>query len=120
MNKVQLHGRMAKDVDLRYTQSGKAVCSFTVAVDGVGRDAKAEFINCIAWEKLAETIGKNFSKGKEILISDGRLQTRSYESNGSKKYITEVVVNAFEFCGSKSDNAGAIKGEESDVEVPFF
>ena len=123
MNKWIGHGRLAKDVEMRYTTSGKAVASFTVAVDGVKRDSKAEFINCIAWEKNAENIGKFFSKGKEILISDGRLQTRSYDANdGSRRYVTEVIVNTFEFCGSKSDNksTGAIKGEEVDAEIPFF
>lgn len=113
---------MSKDVEVRYTQSGKAVASFSIAVDGVGKDSKAEFINCIAWEQKAENIGKFFSKGKEILISDGRLQTRSYDKNGEKRYVTEVVVNSFEFCGSKADNksTGAIKGEEVDAEIPFF
>ena len=136
MNKVTLHGRLAKDVEMRRTQSGKSVASFTIAVDGVGQNAKAEFIGCIAWEKTAENIGKFFSKGKEIL-AEGRLQTRSYESNGTKKYVTEVVVTNFEFCGSKLQNGhseaegskgtnntpdlfgGTVVANADDMEIPF-
>jgi single-strand DNA-binding protein len=128
MNKVILHGRLARDVEVRYTQSGKAVTSFTVAVNGVGENAKTDFIPCIAWEKTAENISKFFSKGKEILIEDGRLQTRSFEKDGVKRYVTEVVVNRFEFCGSKSadsgstaqDNPGGFEGKPvSDEDIPF-
>lgn len=121
MNKVTLHGRLAKDVELRYTNSGKAVASFTVAVNGYGRDAKADFIPCVAWENNAENIGKFFSKGKEILL-EGRIQVRSYETDNGKRYATEVVVNTYEFCGNKSDvkQDGGFKGEPVNTDdIPF-
>lgn len=126
MIKVLAHGRIAKDITLRTTTTGKSVASFTIAVDsGYGKEKKADFFNCIAWGNTAELMSKYFSKGKEILISDGRLQTRSYEAkNGEKRYITEIVVNEVEFCGSKSDVANnttsGFSGTEVDEEsIPF-
>jgi single-strand DNA-binding protein len=124
MNKVQLHGRIVKDPDIRATASNKKVASFTIAVDTYsGGERKAEFINCVAWQKTAELIEKHFFKGKEILVADGRLQTRSYEAqDGSKRYVTEVVVNEIEFCGSKSEGKAsdnAFGGKEVNEDIPF-
>lgn len=107
MNLVILHGRLTKDPEVRYTQSGKAVASFTVATDeGYGENKKAQFTNCVAWEKTAEIIGNNFAKGREIMVR-GKLQTRTYDAkDGSKRYVTEVVLDSFggmEFCGSKGN-----------------
>ena len=124
MNKVQLHGRIVKDPDIRATASNKKVASFTIAVDTYsGGERKAEFINCVAWQKTAELIEKHFFKGKEILVVDGRLQTRSYEAqDGSKRYVTEVVVNEIEFCGSKTETKAsdnAFGGKEVNEDIPF-
>lgn len=110
MNKVTLTGRLARDPEMRYTTTGKAVCSFTLAVnrrkDKDGNQT-ADFIPCQAWEKLAEVIGNNCVKGSPILV-EGRIQVRSYDAqDGSKKYITEVIVNEMEFMGSKPANAGS-------------
>ena len=134
MNLVILKGRLTKDPDIRYTQSGKAVASFSVATDKrVAQNSqgpKADFHNCIAWETLAETIGNNLTKGREILVR-GHLQTRSYDAqDGSKRYVTEVVVTYFEFCGKKSDApapaqkatgtaAGGFGQPIEDEEIPF-
>jgi single-strand DNA-binding protein len=124
MNKVQLHGRIVKDPDIRATASNKKVAAFTIAVDTYsGGERKAEFINCVAWQKTAELIEKHFFKGKEILVVDGRLQTRSYEAqDGSKRYVTEVVVNEIEFCGSKTETKAsdnAFGGKEVNEDIPF-
>ena len=125
MLKVLMHGRLAKDVEMRTTTTGKNVASFTVACDvGYGENKKTEFVPCIAWNKTAELMGNYFSKGREILITDGRLQTRSYEKNGEKRYVTEVVVNEVEFCGSKADHTkkdvGGFGGEPvNDSDIPF-
>ena len=104
MNKFIGHGRLTKDPEVRYTQSGKAVASFTIAMDRPHKqDAQhqADFLPCVAWDKLAEIIGNNLAKGREILV-EGRIQTRSYEAqDGSKRYVTECVINNMEFCGSK-------------------
>lgn len=125
MNKVILHGRLARDVELRSTNSGKSVATFTIAVNkprNKDGEQQADFIPCIVWEKRAETIAKHFAKGSEILL-EGRIQVRSYEKqDGSKAYVTEVVVNDFDFCGSKKDNgtpANGISGTPTDEDIPF-
>lgn len=104
LNKVVLLGRMVKDAEIRHTDSGKAVTSFTIAVDnGHGDNKKTDFINCVAWEKTAEFIKNWFGKGRMIAIV-GRISTRTYESqDGRKNYITEVVVNEVSFADSKKD-----------------
>ena len=106
MNSVQLLGNLARDAELRFTQSGKAVATFTVAatntyVDSTTNETKEQtaFINCVAWGKTGEAVG-NCKKGDRLLVN-GRIQTRSYEdSNGQKKYVTEVVAD---FVGKKLD-----------------
>ncbi|MBQ2113510.1 MAG: single-stranded DNA-binding protein, partial [Selenomonadales bacterium] len=79
MNHVTLMGRLTADPEIRYTQSGKAVASFTLAVNR-GRSDATDFIPVVAWEKLAEIIGNNLSKGRRTLI-EGRLQIRTYEDS---------------------------------------
>ena len=134
MNLVILKGRLTKDPEIRYTQSGKAVAVFTIATDKrVAQNSQgptADFHNCVAWEKLAETIGNNAGKGRELLVK-GHLQTRSYDAqDGSKRYVTEVVVTYLEFCGRKSDApapaqkaagtaAGGFGQPVDDEEIPF-
>ena len=108
MNKVILMGRLAKDVDLRYTQTGKAVATFNLAVDRKkGENANgptADFIPCVAWDKLAEIAGNYLAKGRQVLV-EGRMQVRSYKAkDGSNRYVTEVILEKMEFVGSKSDN----------------
>jgi single-strand DNA-binding protein len=103
MNKVILVGRLTQDPEVRYTQSGKAVASFTIAVNrfsGQGQK-EADFIPVVAWEKLAETCGNNLTKGQRILI-EGRLQIRSYETNdGQKRRVAEVIAQNMEFLERK-------------------
>ena len=110
MNKVILMGRLAKDVDLRYTQTGKAVATFTLAVDrkkgeNVPANAPtADFIPCVAWDKLAEIAGNYLAKGRQVLV-EGHIQVRSYKAkDGSNRYTTEIILEKMEFVGSKSDN----------------
>lgn len=106
MNNVQLLGNLARDAELRFTQSGKAVATFTVAatntyVDSTTNETKEQtaFINCVAWGETGEAVG-NCKKGERLFVN-GRIQTRSYEdSNGQKKYVTEVVAD---FVGRKLD-----------------
>jgi len=112
MNKVTLVGRMAKDPELKQTSTGKAVGSFTVAVDRrFKRDGQptADFFNVVAWNKPAELISQYLHKGDRIALN-GRLQTRSYDAkDGSKRYVTEVVLEEFDFIGSKNDRQQAPK-----------
>ena len=114
MNKVILMGRLTKDVELRYTQTGKAVATFTLAVDRKkGENANgptADFIPCIAWDKLGELAGNYLSKGRQVLI-EGHMQVRNYDAqDGSKRYVTEVITEKIDLIGSKSDNAGGSYG----------
>lgn len=114
MNKVILAGRLTRDPEVRYTQSGKAVASFTLAVDRrFGRknaetngQPTADFIPIVVWERLAEVCGNNLIKGSQVLV-EGRMQVRSYDAqDGSKRYVTEVVANEVEFMGSRPQREG--------------
>lgn len=101
INTVVLTGRLTKDVDLKYTQSGTAVGQFNLAVNRSFKNAKGEqevdFINCVIWRKPAETLANFTGKGTLIGV-EGSIQTRNYENKqGQRVYITEVVVNNFTF-----------------------
>ncbi|OPX54052.1 single-stranded DNA-binding protein [Oceanospirillum multiglobuliferum] len=106
INNVVLQGKLGKDIDLKYTQSGKAVGSVSIASTRDFKDAngnrETDWINLVFWGKTAETVANYFKKGDEILVV-GRLQVRNYEDQqGNKKYITEIVVSNFSFPGGKS------------------
>ena len=102
MNNVIIIGNLARDPELRYTNSGKAVCNFTLAVNrGFGKD-EADFINCVAWEKTAENICNYMTKGSKMAVQ-GRIQVSTYDKDGEKRYKTEVVAGQVEFLGSKRD-----------------
>jgi single-strand DNA-binding protein len=110
MNKAILIGRLTRDPELRMTQAGTPVCTFTIAVDRrVRRDESsnqptADFIPIVTWGKTAEFCNQYFAKGRLIGV-DGRIQTRNYEAqDGSKRYVTEVIAENVEFVGSKKDN----------------
>ncbi len=104
MNKVILVGRLVRDPELRYTQTGKAVASFTLAVNrrfSHNQEQTADFIPIVVWDKLAEVCSKHLFKGSQVLI-EGRMQVRNYEvQDGSKRYVTEVIAQELEFMGSK-------------------
>ena len=101
INHVTLHGRFTDVPQLRKTNSGKSVCSFTLAVDKVKREDPADFINCVAWERTAEFVTNYFTRGQEAAI-EGRLANRKYEDrDGNKRYVTEVIVQTIDFCGKK-------------------
>lgn len=99
MNKVILtNGRLVKDVELKGTIAFQ-IARFTVAVNRQFKKDEADFINCVAFGKKAETIEKFFKKGSPINI-EGRLQTGSYEKDGVKHFTTDVIVDNFEFVAS--------------------
>ena len=104
MNKVILAGRLVRDPELRYTQTGKAVVSFSLAVNrrfNHNQEQTADFIPIVVWDKLAEVCSKHLFKGSQVLIK-GRIQIRSYDAqDGSKRYVTEVIAQELEFMGSK-------------------
>lgn len=108
MNNVVLTGRLTKDADLRYTSSGKAVATFTLAVDKYSNGEKsADFIGCVVWEKSAEALANYTKKGSKIAVR-GSINTRNYENQqGQRVYVTEVVADKFngiEFLDSKPEN----------------
>lgn len=105
INNVTLTGRLTKDMELKYTTSGTAVASATVAVERSYTDGNGErgsdFINFVIWRKSAENMANMTAKGSLVGI-EGRLQTRSYENQqGQKVFVTEVVVNNFSLLESK-------------------
>ena len=112
MNKILLMGRLTKDPELRYTQGGTAVASFTLAVNrsfaNQNGEREADFINCVAWQKAAEFVSHYFKKGQQMAL-EGRLQVRSYDdNNGQRRWVTEVVTEKVEFVGSKNGgNSGS-------------
>ena len=131
MNHTGIIGRLTANPEIRRTGTGKAVCSFTVAVDNPGKDNGASFIPCVAWEKTAELLEKYFSKGSQLGL-EGRLQSRQYENkDGKKQTVLEVVVSQIHFCGKKEDRTGFSSAEptysqnafdpitDDDSELPF-
>lgn len=125
MNNIILIGRLTKDPDLRYTPNGKAVCSFTLAVDRPysGDKKEADFINIVVWNKVGENCAQYLSKGRKAAVQ-GRLQIRSYEDdNGKRHYVTEVIANSVEFLewGEKksTDDDFGIEVSLDDADCPF-
>lgn len=112
MNTVQILGNLARDPEVRFTKTGRAVATFTVAatntyIDSATNETKEQtaFINCVAWGKVGEQVG-NYKKGNRLFV-EGRIQTRSYETqDNQKRYVTEVVAG---FIGASlmNDDAGA-------------
>lgn len=105
LNRTVLVGRLTKDPELRYTQSGQAVASFTIAVNRTFKnkngETEADFINCVAWRNTAENISNHLKKGSMAGV-DGRLQTRSYDDqSGRKVFVTELVVETVQFLDPK-------------------
>lgn len=126
MNKVILMGRLTRDPDVRTTQGGKTVARMTLAVDrrkGADGQKEADFLALIAWEKIAEIADNYLHKGSKILV-EGRLQSRSYEAqDGSKRYVTEVVLSNIEFCESRKQEAAGTAEQlgttATQEEIPF-
>lgn len=107
MNSIVIHGRLTRDPELRHTQTGTPVASFSVAVDRdykpEGQEKQADFFDCVAWNKAGEFVSKYFTKGKEILVR-GRMESRHWEDkDGNKRLSWELITDKTEFCGSKSD-----------------
>ena len=132
MNKVVLIGRLTRDPELRYTQAGKAFATFTLAVDRRfskqnNNQPTADFIPCVAWDKLAEIIGNNLTKGRRVGV-EGRLQTRTYDAkDGSKRSAFDVMVDELEFLDAKQGQQSqgqnqpqqAYQPALTDEEIPF-
>jgi single-strand DNA-binding protein len=114
LNKVMLIGNLGKDPELRYTTSGVAVATFSLATNEQWKDQdgnaqeRTEWHNIVAWKKLAEICGEWLKKGKKIYV-EGRIQTRSYDdkNTGAKKYITEIVAENIIMLDGKGSSEGS-------------
>ena len=120
MNKVFLIGNLSKDPELRTTNSGTSVCTFSIAVnrrkdkDG---NSNADFFSIVAWRQLAELCGKYLAKGRKVSVV-GELQNRSYEANdGTKRHVTEIVANEIEFLTPKGESKEQANFAEGFTEI---
>ena len=128
MNQIILIGRLTRDPEVKTTQGGTEVCSFTVAVDRKFKSAsgerEADFINCVAWKQRAILIGNYFSKGSKIGIV-GNLQTRKYQDKDDRTvYVSEVIVDEVEFIDKKDEKREEPKQtyqpiQDDEVALPF-
>ena len=107
MNSVSLTGRLTRDIELRYTQGGDAVGTFNLAVNRTFKNAngerEADFIQCVVWRKQAENAANFTHKGSRVGVV-GRIQTRNYEKDGQRVYVTEVVADSVEFLDTRAEN----------------
>lgn len=108
LNKVQLIGNLGRDVELRYAPSGKAVATFSMAVDG-GKD-KTEWANVEVWETTAENCSKYIGKGSKVYV-EGRFKTESWEKDGQKHYKTVIVANRVIFLDKKESGGQHTGGQ---------
>lgn len=131
-NKVFLIGNLTKDPELRYTPSGIPVAKFTVAVNRPAAKSEkneVDFINIVAWKRLAEICGEYLKKGRPVSI-EGRLTLREYEKDGEKKVFAEVVAEGMQMLGRREGTAAtkeseppAVKAEQGEAaageDIPF-
>lgn len=121
LNSIALMGRMVKDPELRHTQSGTAVASFTLAVERdyapEGGNREVDFIDCVAWKGTGEFVSKYFSKGSMAAVN-GRLQIRDWtDKEGNKRRSAEVVADSVYFCESKKKDAQSAGKAQNAVQV---
>ena len=125
LNQISVQGRLARDPELRRTNSGKAVTNFTLACD---RDFKnqqtgekeVDFIECVAWGGTAEMVEKYFHKG-QMAVATGRLQLRDWtDKNGQKRRQAEILVNNIYFCGSKESGTQASSGADNGYSAQAY
>jgi single-strand DNA-binding protein len=139
-NRVILVGNLTRDPEIRYTQSGKAVTKFTLAVNNPRNKEETTFVDIVAWDRLGETCNTYLKKGSNTLV-EGRLVIRSYDDkDGNKRKATEVVIDNMQMLGSRQgggdgggggeyagarsgaangSSAGDSFGDELDDEIPF-
>lgn len=117
LNSVSLTGRLTRDVDLRYTQSGTAVGSFTLAVDrkfkSKNGERETDFVNCQIWRKSAENFA-NFTKKGSLVGVEGHIQTRTYDNaQGQKVFVTDVIVDNFALLESRQASQNSPKSQQT-------
>ena len=112
INKVILIGHLGNDPEKRFMPNGTATCRYSIATSETWKDKNGEkqehteWHRIVVWGKLADICGKYLSKGRQVYV-EGRLQTRSWEDNGQKKYTTEIVASTVQFLGSGNAEASS-------------
>lgn len=125
VNKVIIIGNLGKDPEVRFTESGRAVCKFSVATseswtdrDGQ-RQERTDWHNVVVWGKQAETCGQYLAKGRQVYV-EGSIQTRSYDDkDGNKRWITEIVARNVRFLGSANGRTEAQPPADDGGDIPF-
>jgi single-strand DNA-binding protein len=112
LNSCSFIGRLGKDVEIKTTPSGKEVANFSIAVNSFKED-ETLWLPVVTWEKLAGICSKYLSKGSQIHIT-GRLVIRSYDKDGEKKYITELVAENMQMLGGKGDSNQSNQGQSQN------
>lgn len=137
LNEIILQGRLTNDPELKTTNSGKSVTTFSLAVErdfSTNGEKETDFINIVAWNNTAEFIGKYFTKGRQMLVK-GSLQVRKYQTqNGENRSVTEVIADKVYFAGDKektaqgeshgdntafSNNTDSFTEVDGDDDIPF-
>lgn len=119
LNHIIIQGRFCNDPELRSTQQGKKVVSFTLAVDRDYQKGEADFINCVAWNKTAEFVDQYFTKGQMAIVS-GTLQIREWtDKEGNKRTSPEVVAERVHFCGKKQEPHEEEVDDGDPEDLPF-
>lgn len=122
LNKVIIMGRLTRDPDFKQTQSGIAMCKFSVAVERQFKDSKTgerltDFLDCTAFRGTAEFISRYFTKGNMILV-EGNIQNNNYtDNNGVKHYSNNIMVENVSFCGGKNEG-GTAQTEQTQPGLP--
>lgn len=118
INNCTLVGRLTKDPNMRYTESGKAVSNFVLAVNRIKR-GETDFINIVTWDKTAEAVG-NYAKKGQLVGVVGPIQTRNYEgSDGKRVYVTEVLAREVKFLEFKGNEQNTSSEQQSNTPDPF-
>jgi len=136
INKCLIIERLGRDPEVKYTPGGDAVCNFSVATSETWKDKntgekkeKTEWSNIVAWRRLGEICGEYLSKGSQVYV-EGKLQTRSWEKDGVKRYTTEIVADKIEFIGGRVNRDDSNQGSaparggqgqpaDDDQDIPF-
>lgn len=121
MNSISVIGRLTADPELRKTQNGIPVASFTLAVDRPRVKDTTDFFSCVAWRQTGEFVAQYFTKGRKMGVT-GSMQSRRYEDkDGNKRTVWELVVDQVDFCDKKTDSQPAefVPVEVDDGELPF-
>lgn len=120
MNRFFAIGRLTKDPEKRTTQNGTSVCTFTLAVDRRFKNAngerEADFFPVVCWRQVADLSAQYLSKGKQVAIA-GEVQMRSYEKDGQKRYVTEIVADEVQFLSPRGDGVERGRGTTQEPEM---